>query len=93
MSVGDSQQSLLMVKLEHTFACEVRTMLVNKAYKFRIYPTKEQEILIAKTIGCFVFNGFLGQWNDTYKEANMLKNHRLAKAISEVSWSQLKNYA
>ncbi|NGP46857.1 helix-turn-helix domain-containing protein, partial [Bacillaceae bacterium SIJ1] len=24
-------------------------MLVNKAYKFRIYPNKEQEILIAKT--------------------------------------------
>ncbi|MEH7491830.1 IS200/IS605 family element RNA-guided endonuclease TnpB [Neobacillus niacini] len=45
-------------------------MLVNKAYKFRIYPTKEQEILIAKTIGCsrFVFNRFLGKWNDTYKE-------------------------
>ncbi|MBU9711959.1 IS200/IS605 family element transposase accessory protein TnpB, partial [Bacillus tamaricis] len=45
-------------------------MLVNKAYKFRIYPTKEQEILIAKTIGCsrFVYNRFLGQWNDTFKE-------------------------
>ncbi|HEK9103894.1 TPA: helix-turn-helix domain-containing protein, partial [Bacillus pseudomycoides] len=26
-------------------------MLVNKAYKFRIYPNKVQEILIAKTIG------------------------------------------
>ncbi|MGI2710440.1 helix-turn-helix domain-containing protein, partial [Bacillus cytotoxicus] len=24
-------------------------MLVNKVYKFRIYPNKEQEILIAKT--------------------------------------------
>lgn len=46
-------------------------MLVNKAYKFRIYPTKEQEILIAKTIGCsrFVFNHFLDQWNCTYKES------------------------
>lgn len=45
-------------------------MLVNKAYKFRIYPNKEQEILIAKTIGCsrFVFNHFLAKWNDTYKE-------------------------
>jgi putative transposase len=45
-------------------------MLVNKAYKFRIYPTKEQEILIAKTIGCgrFIFNRFLAQWNDIYKE-------------------------
>lgn len=45
-------------------------MLVNKAYKFRIYPTKEQEVLIAKTIGCsrFVFNHFLAKWNETYKE-------------------------
>ncbi|PFB82365.1 IS200/IS605 family element RNA-guided endonuclease TnpB [Bacillus thuringiensis] len=45
-------------------------MLVNKAYKFRNYPNKEQEILIVKTIGCsrFVFNYFLGMWNDTYKE-------------------------
>lgn len=44
-------------------------MLVNKAYKFRIYPSEEQEILIAKTIGCsrFVFNHFLAKWNDTYK--------------------------
>jgi putative transposase len=44
-------------------------MIVNKAYKFRIYPSKEQEILIAKTIGCsrFVFNHFLAKWNDTYK--------------------------
>lgn len=45
-------------------------MLIHKAYKFRIYPNKEQEILIVKTIGCsrFVFNRFLGQWSDTYKE-------------------------
>lgn len=45
-------------------------MLINKAYKFRIYPNKIQEILIAKTIGCsrFVFNRFLTMWNSTYKE-------------------------
>lgn len=45
-------------------------MMVNKAYKFRIYPNKEQEILIAKTIGCsrFVFNHFLANWDNTYKE-------------------------
>lgn len=44
-------------------------MLIKKAYKLRIYPTKEQETLIAKTIGCsrFVFNHFLDQLNDTYK--------------------------
>ncbi|WP_410503245.1 IS200/IS605 family element RNA-guided endonuclease TnpB [Exiguobacterium acetylicum] len=44
-------------------------MLKHKAYKFRIYPTKEQKILIAKTIGCsrFVFNHFLAKWDETYK--------------------------
>ncbi|MCB4338719.1 IS200/IS605 family element RNA-guided endonuclease TnpB [Bacillus subtilis] len=45
-------------------------MLVNKAYKFRIYPNKKQETLIAKTIGCnrFVFNHFLDKWNKTYEK-------------------------
>ncbi|MGG3448602.1 IS200/IS605 family element RNA-guided endonuclease TnpB [Domibacillus aminovorans] len=45
-------------------------MIMHKAYKFRIYPNKEQERLIAKTIGSsrFVFNHFLAKWNDTYKE-------------------------
>ncbi|MGP4079695.1 IS200/IS605 family element RNA-guided endonuclease TnpB [Pseudalkalibacillus sp. R45] len=45
-------------------------MLVHRAYKFRLYPTKEQEIRIAKTIGCsrFVFNHFLARWNTAYQE-------------------------
>lgn len=45
-------------------------MIVNKAYKFRIYPNKEQEILINKTFGCsrFVFNHFLAKWEDAYKQ-------------------------
>ncbi|WML24947.1 IS200/IS605 family element RNA-guided endonuclease TnpB [Neobacillus sp. OS1-33] len=38
-------------------------MLVNKAFKFRIYPNKKQIELINKTIGCsrFVYNFFLGK--------------------------------
>ncbi|TSI02740.1 IS200/IS605 family element transposase accessory protein TnpB [Lysinibacillus sp. BW-2-10] len=45
-------------------------MIVNKAYKLRIYPTKEQVILINKTFGCsrFVFNHFLARWNEAYRE-------------------------
>ena len=45
-------------------------MIVNKAYKFRLYPNKQQEVLINKTFGCcrFVFNHFLAKWNDAYKE-------------------------
>src|SRR5699024_8632168 len=43
-------------------------MLQHKAYKFRIYPNREQATLIAKTIGCarFVYNHFLHLWNETY---------------------------
>lgn len=45
-------------------------MIIHKAYKFRIYPNKKQEILIAKTIGSsrFVFNHFLDKWNSAYNK-------------------------
>ena len=45
-------------------------MLRHKAYKYRIYPTKEQEVLIAKSIGCsrFVYNHFLAKWNESYEQ-------------------------
>lgn len=45
-------------------------MLRHKAYKYRIYPNKDQEVLIVKTIGCsrFVYNHFLAEWNDSYKQ-------------------------
>lgn len=45
-------------------------MLRHKAYKFRLYPNIEQEILIAKTIGSsrFVYNHMLNAWNISYKE-------------------------
>jgi putative transposase len=44
---------------------EVNEMIINKAYKFRIYPNQAQAILINKTIGCsrFVFNYFLSLWD------------------------------
>ena len=47
----------------HVSFGEVKDILVNKAYKFRIYPNKKQIELINKTIGCsrFVFNFFLGK--------------------------------
>ena len=42
----------------------------HRAYKFRLYPNKEQEVLINKTIGSsrFVFNYFLNLWNEAYKK-------------------------
>lgn len=46
------------------------SMLKHKVYKFRLYPNKEQAMLINKTIGCsrFVYNHFLNKWNESYKE-------------------------
>lgn len=41
-----------------------------KAYKYRIYPNKEQEIQLSKTFGCvrFVYNQMLAKKIELYKE-------------------------
>ena len=43
-----------------------------KAYKYRIYPNKEQECLIQKTFGCcrFVYNQALSYRTDLYEKEN-----------------------
>ena len=45
---------------------------MHKAFKFRLYPNKEQEVLIAKSIGCnrFVFNHFLAERKLFWEEEN-----------------------
>lgn len=42
----------------------------NKAFKYRIYPTKEQEIMLSKTFGCvrFVYNQMLTKKIAYYKQ-------------------------
>lgn len=71
------------------------TLLRHKAYKFRIYPNKEQGVLITKTIGCsrFVFNHFLNLWNETYKMTGKGLSYKLCSAMlprlkkgEETSW-------
>ena len=50
---------------------------MNKSYKFRIYPNKEQQILFAKTFGCvrFIYNKMLGDKIEYYgKTKEKLKN-------------------
>ena len=68
-------------------------MVKNKAYQFRLYPTKKQEILIAKTIGCsrFVFNHFLAKWNQLYKETGTGLTYnscssQLTELKKEINW-------
>ncbi len=66
---------------------EVKIMLVNKAYKFRIYPNKDQEILISKTIGCsrFVFNHFLAKQKETYdSDKKYIEYNECAKQLTQL---------
>ncbi len=66
MKVGDESPAALSGKLSSK---GVNIMVKHKGYRFRIYPTKEQEVLIAKTIGCsrFVFNHFLSKWDAAHE--------------------------
>ncbi|WP_208401961.1 helix-turn-helix domain-containing protein, partial [Halalkalibacterium halodurans] len=42
-------------------------MEINKAFRYRIYPNKEQQNLMNRTFGScrFVYNHFLNIWNET----------------------------
>ena len=60
---------------------------MEKAYKFRIYPNKTQEILIQKTFGCvrFVYNYFLDKRITAYKEDKVtLTFNKCSKELTEL---------
>lgn len=66
---------------------------MEKAYKFRIYPNKTQEILIHKTFGCvrFVYNYFLDRRIKAYEEDKATLNfskcsRELTKLKQEFAW-------
>ena len=48
-------------------------MNIYRAYKYRFYPTKEQEVLLAKSFGCarLVYNRFLALRNQAYRDHKM----------------------
>lgn len=63
------------------------------SYKFRIYPTREQENLIQRTFGCcrFVYNHFLAMRIEVYKERSETMNYYVcANALTplkkELEW-------
>lgn len=61
--------------------------VINKVYKFRIYPNKEQEILLSKHFGCsrFVYNYFLNQRKEQYQKDNKSDNYyKQAKSLTEL---------
>lgn len=75
-------------------------ILLYKSYKFRLYPNKEQEILINKTFGCvrFIYNKMLYDKIEHYKETGKLLNITPAYYKKEFEWlkevdSQALNFA
>lgn len=69
--------------------------MANKAFKFRLYPNREQEELIQKTFGCvrFVYNYFLEDRIAAYKENGesrtfFQQNKMLTALKHEYPWLQ-----
>lgn len=51
--------------------------MIYKAYKFRLYPTKDQELLLSKHFGCtrFVYNHFLNERKEQHEVAGKSDNY------------------
>ncbi len=70
-------------------------MKVDIAYKFRIYPNKEQEVILNKTFGCcrFLWNQMLAERNNVYEQ---LKDNNEAlhsyKHKTESQYKQIFNF-
>ena len=68
-------------------------MKYNLAFKYRIYPNKDQELLINKTFGCvrFVYNTILYIANKIYEETGKNKIVTPASLKSENQFLFLMN--
>ncbi|NLB45047.1 MAG: IS200/IS605 family element transposase accessory protein TnpB [Clostridiaceae bacterium] len=66
---------------------------MEKSYTFRLYPNKEQELLIQKTFGCtrYVFNHYLSQRIEAYKKTGIAptrysQDKQLTALKRELTW-------
>ena len=59
-----------------------------KAYKYRIYPTIEQQEHLAKTFGCsrFIYNKMLSDKIEHYKETGEMLKNTPARYKKEYEW-------
>lgn len=59
---------------------------MEKAYKFRIYPTAEQELLMRKTFGCtrFVYNQTLAARKSAYADGKPLSGNECVKLLPKL---------
>lgn len=58
------------------------------AYKYRLYPNKEQQVYFAKCFGCvrFIYNRMLSDKIDYYKETKQKLNNTPAQYKKEFKW-------
>ena len=63
-------------------------MLMNRAYKFRLYPNDEQKIMFAKTFGCvrFIYNKMLEDKIKYYEATKQKLNNTPAQYKQEFEW-------
>ena len=61
---------------------------MNKTYRFRLYPSKEQVILINKTIGSarFIYNQMLSDKIEYYKKTKEKLDNTPAQYKKEYKW-------
>ena len=62
--------------------------MANRAYKFRIYPNSEQEVLMKKTFGCcrFVYNRMLADKIEAYKNTGKMLRTTPAMYKRDFPW-------
>ena len=63
-------------------------MKKNLAYKYRIYPNAEQQVLFAKTFGCtrFVYNTLLEEKKKHYEETGKSLRNTPAHLKADYEW-------
>ena len=61
---------------------------MNRAYKFRIYPNKEQRIMFAKTFGCvrFIYNLMLADKIKHYQHTGKTLSVTPARYKNQYEW-------
>lgn len=74
---------------------DANSSVLNRAYKYRIYPNREQREYFAKCFGCarFVYNQLLDRCNKHYEETGKHKVDRYAVLKEEYPWlSKIDSY-
>ena len=68
-------------------------MITHRAYEFRIYPSRDQQDLIARTFGCcrFIYNRMLSDKKDWYEKHHEMLRTTPAQYKKEYEWLKSAN--